>query len=128
MMTAAKKPAAPALVESADEILDAEDVVFEDVVVPEWGGRTVRVRSLIGTDRDAFEAGIAGNGKKPNLSDVRAKLLVKAIVNAQGQRLFADGDSGKLGRKNAAALDRLFETARRLSGLSDKDVEELTGN
>ena len=42
-----------------DAILQATDLTFEDVAVPEWGG-VVRVRGLTGTERDAFEASVVG--------------------------------------------------------------------
>jgi len=42
-----------------DAILAAEDAVFEDVHVSEWGG-TVRVKALSGLERDRFEALITG--------------------------------------------------------------------
>ena len=46
-----------------DEILQAQDIQFEDVKVPEWNG-TVRVRGLTGVERDALEASlIEGKGK-----------------------------------------------------------------
>jgi hypothetical protein len=33
-----------------------------------------------------------------------------------------------LGKKSAAALNRVFEVAQRLSGITDDDVEELAKN
>ena len=37
-----------------EQILNADDLTFEDVEVPEWGG-TVRIRCLESTERDEFE-------------------------------------------------------------------------
>lgn len=113
-----------------DQILGADDLLFEDVPVPEWGG-TVRVRGLSGAERDDFEAGVVQvKGKKTsmNLRNLRARLVALAVVGADGKRLFADSDVRALGHKSAAALQRVFEAAQRLSGLSDEDVEELTKN
>jgi hypothetical protein len=42
--------------------------------------------------------------------------------------VFTDADIVALGAKNAAALNRLFEVAQRLSGLRGEDFEELLGN
>ena len=113
-----------------DAILQADDLLFEDVEIPEWGGM-VRVRGLTGAERDAFEAEIVEQrGKKTrlNMQNFRAKLVARSVVNGDGQRLFSDKDAHALGKKSAAALNRVFEVAQRLSGLSDKDVEELVEN
>lgn len=113
-----------------DVILQADDLLIEDVEVPEWGGM-VRVRGLTGAERDDFEASVVEQrGKKTrlNMQNFRAKLVVRAAINGDGQRLFSDKDAPLLGRKSAAALQRVFEVAQRLSGLSDQDVEELVGN
>lgn len=113
---------------SREDILSIEDRTTEDVPVPEWGG-TVRVRSLTGAERDAYEAGIvqvSGNGtKKINLKNLRGRLVSLTCVDEDGNRLFTDEDAIALGEKSASALERLFDVARRLSGLSEDDVEEL---
>jgi hypothetical protein len=113
---------------SREEILGADDRKTEDVAVPEWGG-SVRVRSMSGKERDAYEAGIVqmrGDGsRKVTLENVRARLVSLTVVGEDGERLFSESDIGKLGEKSAAALERVFDSARKLSGLSDEDVEEL---
>lgn len=109
---------------SRDQILSADDLTHEDLPVPEWGG-TVRVRSLTGTERDAFEVSVSPDGKKTNLANVRARLVAKTVVDEQGNALFTDTDVIKLGLKNAAALNRVWDVARKLSGLTEDDVKEL---
>lgn len=113
-----------------DQILQADDKVTEEVSVPEWNGE-VTVRNLTGKERDEYEAGIAiqtRNGVKVNLAQARAKLLVKTIIDDKGERVFTEKDINALGDKSAQALQRVFEVASRLSGLSKEDVEELLGN
>lgn len=113
---------------SKEQILAADDLVTEDVDVPEWGG-TVRMRTLSGTERDAFEASsIKGNGKnrQVNLQNMRARLVALVLVDENGGRMFADAEVRALGRKSSKALDRLFDKARALNGLSEDDVEELS--
>lgn len=115
---------------TCEEILTAPDLVYEDVSVPEWGG-TVRVRGLTGTERDALEGSIVEQrGKKTsvNMTNLRAKLIVNAVVDGDGKRVFTSKDVDALGQKSAQALQRVFEVAQRLSGLSSDDVEELTKN
>ena len=115
---------------SRDQILEASDADFEDVAVPEWGG-TVRVRSLSGTERDQFESSLLvkrGKQRDVSLVNARAKLVALVCVDDMGNRLFTDSDVVALGKKNAAALSRVYDVATRLSGLSDEDVDELEGN
>ena len=113
---------------SREAILGADDRKTEDVAVPEWGG-TVRVRGLSGTERDAYEAGIVlisrSGQRSVNLKNLRGRLVALACIDEEGNRLFTDEDAIALGDRSAAALERLFDVARRLSGLSDSDVEEM---
>ena len=109
-------------------ILSAEDLKTETVAVPEWGGE-VRVRTLTGTERDAFESGlVAEDGKKRNLDNLRARLLALAIVDERGARLFNDGDAALLGGKSAAVLDRLFDVAQRLNGIGSQAEAAIEKN
>jgi hypothetical protein len=110
-----------------DEILARDDLPAEDVNVPEWGG-AVRIRRMSGTERDAFEASIMGADGRQDLSNIRAKLVARSIVDEAGRRLFSDEDIAALGAKSAAALDRCFAVAKRLSRISGEDVEELAKN
>jgi len=114
-----------------DQILQASDVVYEEVPVPEWGGK-VMVRSLSGTERDRIEATIVqatGRKQSMNLQNVRAKFIAWSIVDPQThRRLFTDSDIAQLGEKSAAALQRVFNVVQRLAGLSEEDLEEMTKN
>ena len=114
-----------------DQILQASDVVYEEVPVPEWGGK-VMVRSLSGTERDRIEATIVqatGRKQSMNLQNVRAKFIAWSIVDPEThRRLFTDSDIAQLGEKSAAALQRVFNVVQRLAGLSEEDLEEMTKN
>ena len=118
---------------SADEILSADDLQREPVAVPEWGG-TVLVQGMTGTERDKFEASMLNSkgdrmDKDKAMERYRARLCAACIVDENGKRLFqGDAVVRRLGEKSAQALTRVAEVAARLSGLSDDDVEELTGN
>ncbi len=113
-----------------DAILEAPDLSFEDVAVPEWGG-VVRVRGLTGAERDAFEASVVerkGRETRMNMANLRARLAALAMVDAEGKRLFNDADVAALGKKSGAALHRVFEVAQRLSGITEADISELEKN
>ena len=115
---------------SRDDILNVDDKVFEDIEVPEWGGE-VRVRGMSGAQRDDYEASILqqnGSDRKVNLANARAKLVARCLVDADGRLLFTADDVRALGRKSARALERVFDKARELSGMTEKDVESLAEN
>jgi hypothetical protein len=123
-------PAASTGLLSREAIRAVNDTAYEIVHCPEWGG-SVRLRGLTGRERDEFEAGsLKGRGKnvQMNLANMRARLVAMAAVDGDGNQLFAGEDVSWLGRKSAVALERCFQAARRLSGLTDGDVEELAAN
>jgi hypothetical protein len=105
-------------------IFASNDLDIEKVDVPEWGGQ-VAVRGLTARERDMFEASI---GSSVNLDNLRARLVVLTLCDENGERLLQDKDATALGKKNAQVVDRLFEVARKMSGMTDADVKELEGN
>ena len=115
---------------SRDEILAADDLRAEDVKVPEWGG-VVRVRELTGTELDAYQASMMSlrDGETiPEMGNMRAKLVTRAIVGDDGEPMFTELDIGRLGQKSGVALQRVYEVAARLSGLSAASEDEATAN
>lgn len=101
---------------SKDQILGAVDFDYVDVEVPEWGG-SVRLRGLSASERDQFEARL---GVSNDLTNMRARLVVNCLVDADGNRLFTDKEADTLGQKNASVITRLFDEVRNLSGMSDE--------
>lgn len=113
-----------------DQILQADDKRTEQVQVPEWetdGCDTVIIRTLSGTERDQFEDSIM-KGDKRDFKGIRSKLVALSIVDEKGERLFTFEEAEVLGKKSARALDRVFAAAQKLSGFTQKDMEELTEN
>jgi hypothetical protein len=112
------------------KILAAKDIKTERVDMPEWD-LSVLVRGLKGIERDAFEESCyigRGKDRQENFVNLRANLVARSIVDEDGVRVFSDDDIVALGEKSAAALDRIFAVAQRLSGLGQKDLETLVGN
>lgn len=112
-----------------DAILAADDLPEEVVEVPEWGGK-VLIRGMTGEERDSFEESIMqqrGGEREINLKNFRAKLVARSIVHpVTKERLFKDNEIHLLGKKSAIALQRVFEAALRLNGMTQQAVEELT--
>ena len=103
-----------------DQILEANDLQSEAVEVPEWGG-AVRVRTMTGADRDTFESSmittLADGTRKPNMTNMRAKLVALTVVDDSGSLVFGVSDVDRLALKSASALERVFTAAQRINGL-----------
>jgi len=117
---------------SRDAILGSQDRTYQDVSISCWGGK-VRVQSLSGSERDAFEESILGAKNKDGSREVitknlRAKLVSMTAVDGDGKLLFSHEDVTALGAKNGAAIDKLFTVAQKLSGISKDDVEDMVKN
>lgn len=115
---------------SKDDILAANDRKLESLHVPEWGG-TVLLRTLTGAERDDFEASTVKTGKngrqEQDVANFRARFVALCIVDDSGKRLFTTrGDIGMLGSKSVAALQRVFNKAAEMNGMTDDDIESMT--
>lgn len=105
-----------------DAILGATDIKRELVAVPEWGG-DVYVGMMNGAARDMFDAQIVN--KKTGSQNIRAKLAAATVQDEEGTLMFSIADIEALGKKSAAALQRVYEVAVRLNRMGADDVEEL---
>lgn len=116
---------------SREGILAAEDQKFEDVVVPEWNGETVRIKCMTGLERDEYESllyDFSDAGVKMKRDNYRAKLLVFTIVDEGMNRLFGVKDIDDLSKKSAKAIDRLFTVAQKLNGLTKDEIDKIEKN
>lgn len=114
----------------AQAILACDDRKIVPLDVPEWGGR-VYLRTMSGTQRDQYDAHQIDDGDRDietRYRNVRSRLCVRCLCTAGGELLFTEDQAIDLGRKSAAALDRIFEACKKLNRLSDEDVVELVGN
>lgn len=113
---------------SREQILEAKDLTYRELSVPEWGG-DVRIKMLTGAERDEFESStveMKGNKPTQNLKNLRARLVLLCLVDSDGAPMLSRSDVGRLGQKSAAALERVFQACMDHNGMSDKDIEELT--
>lgn len=103
---------------------------IERVEVPEWRGH-VYVRTLSGAERDAFESAtvrVRSGKTEAMLDNLRGRLVALCTCDENGRRLFVDDDAAEIGRLNGVAVDRVFQAAQRLNGMSSGAVEEARGN
>lgn len=112
---------------SKEQILSTSDAKTVSLYIEEWGGDVI-ISTMSGHARDQFEASLVGKNGGTNLQNIRAKLAAATIVDEQGNLMFTDKDVAALGKKSAAALDRVFSASQKLNRISDGDVEELAKN
>jgi CO/xanthine dehydrogenase FAD-binding subunit len=105
-----------------DAILAVNDTILTSVEVPEWGG-TVYVRPMTGRDRDAYDMELVNSGGK--IENMRARLAVRVVCDANGELMFKPDDAELLGKKNARALDRIYAAMESSSKVTSEGVESL---
>jgi hypothetical protein len=112
-----------------EQILNAQDLKREKVSVPEWSGVKIFVRTMTGAERAIFEDELIADGKSANVKNMREKLCAVTVVDENGNKVFTEkADVEKLGAKSSLVLDRIFQVAMRLNGISNAEVEELAKN
>lgn len=109
-----------------EAILSADDRKFEDVAVPEWGG-TVRVATIPALEQDRWTAANAAGGEAEK-ETFRIQYVALCCVDEEGNRLFAPKHVEALGKKSSRAIQRVFEVAAKLNGLTAEATEELEKN
>lgn len=110
-----------------DRILAADDLPREPVEVEEWG-LTVWVRTMTGTEKDRWEGEEISATENKTREGARARLLVRTLVDENGERIFTEADLKALGEKSSSALDRCHEVAARLNRVRQADFEFLIKN
>ena len=111
---------------SKSEILKCKDIESEVVKVPEWGGE-VMVKGLTLAEKDDWTESIMSDGEA-NVKGATAKLCIMCMRDEKGERLFELEDVPVIQAKSAAALDRVFQVAQKLSGIGQEDIEETVKN
>jgi hypothetical protein len=117
-----------------ERILSVCDLPQEPAIIPEWGigsEDAVFIRGMTAAERDSVENYCnqrKGKDGKVDITGLMAQVVICTLVDAKGQPIFAPPDLPALQKKSAVVIGRLFEKARELSGMTQKEVEELTKN
>lgn len=109
-----------------EEILQKQDLKTRKVDIPEWDGH-VFIRPMTSTERDNWESKVLSeNGKTP--PQLRATLASQLVCDETGKQLFSEEDIEALGKKSAAAINKIFEEVLGLNKITDEDINELAKN
>ena len=109
-----------------DQILNSDDLLFEELNIPEWGG-PINVRVMSGKERDAFEASIDDKDRK-SMHNFRARLCVLLIGDENGKRIFHDSQVGALSLKSSKVLNDIVDFGMKLNGMTEQDIKDMVGN
>lgn len=124
---------------TAEAILKANDLPYEDINVPEWGG-IVRVRGATALEASEYSESMVVRKKTKNKEgdddteieinplNSQCKLVVRCVVDEDGNRIFKDEDAASLGKKNTRAVERVFRRVQELSGMTKKARDEIVKN
>ena len=110
-----------------EKILEANDINFAEVAVPEWGG-TVRIRTISGDLRDGYDLYRSKISDSQTNPGYRAFVCAMCCVGEDDKPMFTTKDIQALGEKSSAALDRVFEAADKINGFTSGNIEETAKN
>jgi hypothetical protein len=107
------------------DILAAKDLKQQAVDVPEWGGEVI-VSEIGAADFMSLWTDpryMGEDGKNPDIPKLMPALVVRCLVDEEGQRIFSDEDAEMLGRKSPAAFNRIAQAAKDLNGIGDQEQQ-----
>ena len=99
-----------------------------------WEGEEARLQSMMGHERDAWEASnlIRKKGKEERDNrNFRARCVAWHLVDEKNKRIYnphLPADVRALGSIDGAVVDFLFFEGCKLSGITDDDVAEMEEN
>lgn len=117
-----------------DRIRDLDDTQWKEVPIPEWGEGTVLwVRTPTHQEKMDWELALARkvNGKvRLSLQQAQFRFIALVTHEAKGDgvRFFSPDDWEWVRSKGNAPIQRLFDAAHKLSGVTSTDVDELFEN
>ena len=102
----------------------------ELMVVKEFGGDgQIFVRGMSAKEQDRVEESFRiKTGRRTgqiDMTNFRAAMVAKVVVNEQGERLFSDNDAEWLSKFKSGIHDRIIAKSRELSGGTEEEIDEM---
>ncbi|MBA7609804.1 hypothetical protein ES703_16998 [subsurface metagenome] len=92
---------------------------------------TIWVKGLKCGEKDEYENAVIhfkAKSRQVLLANARAKLLQITVYDQHGKLMFDDTEMGKLCEVPAIIADPILDVARRLSGMTTGEIEDLVKN
>lgn len=116
------------MITSFEEIEQVEDRDVVPLTVKAWN-KTVGVKPLSSDEAEEISVLFSSvSENKDAMIGMRAQLVKRSLVNAQGELLVKTEEAAKkLGAKSSAALKEIFEFCMKLNGFNS-DADEVEKN
>lgn len=112
-----------------EQMLSAPKRRFTEVDIADWG--KFRIRSLTELERSKFEASIRdkqGRVSNNKLLDLKCRLIVLCVVDANGDTILTNADIDALREQDSYRTNALVDAIQKHCGFSDSDIEDLEKN
>lgn len=112
-------------------LLGLQDLPIEKVILND-AGDFVYVKALTASQRDEWENYGSQvretNGNPKDISGLIAAMVCLATVDENGNRIFTDADIPEIQKKSARVVGKIFDAAKRLSGIGADDERAILKN
>jgi len=105
----------------------AKSFKLGELELPELGGK-IFLRVISSRERDAIEQEISNAKGTANLQNIRAKMVIRAVSDADGKRVFSDADADLVGDMPAPLVGKIFDAACKHNGMTGEAVEDARKN
>ena len=98
--------------------------------IPELGG-SIWIKGMTVTERSRFERQFRtrkGDTNERKMNEIRQRMLVACVCNADGQQLLTEADIEAIGKQRADIVERLVNAAQIACGMSTYDMEDIVKN
>ena len=110
---------------TAKDIFDRDKRRYRE---QEIDGLKCRLHSLSELEKSRFEESNKGRNGQPKPSamiDIRCRMMIAAMVDADGRQLFSPGDINQLRRLDGRLVERISTEIMRHVGWTQDDVDSL---
>lgn len=106
-------------------ILNAKDLHTESLVIPEWGGVTVKIKSLTVAQRNQLLKDASNDKDEVDSEKLYPALLIATLVDAETEEpIFAATDRDALNGKSVGVVERVAKKIMEVCGLSNTEKLE----
>ena len=113
-----------------DDILALDDMETREVVVKQWGGKKVLVKSLTAAQRyGLIERCMDKRGTKIDGKKLYIHTFIECACDPEtGKQIFTADDFDKIAAKNSGAIEVVVQAANELNGIGEAEIVELEKN
>ena len=112
------------------DILAIDDRKTQSVIIPDWDGAEVFIRSMSAVERAKYEYKLISLKDAPldeRMWTIKVSLVVLCACNEDMERLFNDNQFEAVSSKSSNAIDIIFAAIDKLNLITQHGVEEEAG-